>query len=143
MKELLLLMLMLVFRVMAQAQTPIVYDYDASGNRTHRKVEKYSEDASSNSSMISQVVGKYKVVLGPSPTTGVIEGYVEGYNGSGVTVVVSATSSGSCMEHYTDGKFKVDISRFPDGIFVVHLIITDNGTVYQNDDVKIIKYSKY
>lgn len=104
-------MVMLVSQVMAQAQTPIVYDYDASGNRTHRKVEESSE----TSSTVSQVVGKYKVVLGPSPTTGIIEGYVEGYNGSGVTVVVSATSSGSRMEHYTDGKFKVDISGLPDG----------------------------
>lgn len=135
-------MLMFASRNVIQAQTPIVYDYDASGNRTHRKVEENSEESSS-SSMISQVVGRYKVVLGPSPTTGVIEGYVDGYSGSGVTVVVSATSSGSRMEHYTDGKFKVDISGLPDGIFVVHLIITDNGTVYQNNDVKIIKYSKH
>lgn len=139
MKKLLLFMMLLASRTLILAQTPIVYDYDASGNRTHRKIEENSETSSS----VSQIVGKYKVVLGPSPTTGVVEGYVEGYSGEGVVVFVSATSSGSRMEHYTDGKFKVDISGLPDGIFVVRLVIIDNGTVYQNNDVKIIKYSKH
>lgn len=40
MKKLLLLMVMLESQVMAQAQTPIVYDYDASGNRTHVRLRR-------------------------------------------------------------------------------------------------------
>lgn len=123
------------------AQTPIIYEYDESGNRIHRQVGQFVDktDETTSTSQITQMVGKYKFILGPSPTTGLIQGYVEDYDGEGIIVAVNTSNGNSCSQHFSNGKFLLNLTNFPDGIYVMQLIIINNGQTIQNNNVKIVK----
>lgn len=145
-KNLFALLLFIANAKLSFAQSTIVYEYDASGNRIHRNIGKKNSDnndstSDSKTEKITQMVGEYKFFLGPSPTTGIIEGYVENYQGEGVIVAVNVANGQNCIQHFDRGMFCIDISNLPDGIYALQLVVISNGQTIQNNDVKIIKKS--
>lgn len=87
------------------------------------------------------MVGKYKFVLGPSPTTGIIKGYVENYSGEGVVTAVNVSNGQNAQVHFDSGKFSIDLFNLLDGIYVMHLYIIEGNKVSTNNNLKIIKKS--
>jgi len=126
MKKCFFLLLLIAVDVSVCAQTTLSYEYDKSGNCIKRKEVVPNQWPDNDSlSMQSQMVGNYKVILGPSPTTGLINGYVENYSGEGVVTAVNASNGQNKQKHFDSGNFSLDISNLPDGIYVMHLYISE------------------
>lgn len=142
MKKLLLLFVLTAVNLSVGAQTTMSYAYDEGGNIIKRIEGTIDQGLNIDSLFLkTQMVGKYKFVLGPSPTTGIIKGYVENYSGEGVVTAVNVSNGQNAQVHFDSGKFSIDLFNLLDGIYVMHLYIIEGNKVSKNNNLKIIKKS--
>lgn len=88
---------------------------------------------------MSFACGTFKVIIGPSPTTGIIDGHVENYTEGGRVKLTNIDTGQYVDKAYNNGEFSINISHLPNGIYAFSILIINKGKTTTVSNIKIIK----
>ncbi|GHT72203.1 hypothetical protein AGMMS50262_00170 [Bacteroidia bacterium] len=118
----------------------VTYAYDSAGNRTSRTVRLSSPAKSSENPaeeiVFEDLVSKHEVKIYPNPTKGVIAVEIFNFNAEVTADFLLTDLSGKVIYRLpaVSGYETLDLSRQPDGLYVLRLTVNGEATVW-----KIIK----
>lgn len=129
--------LSLIFSMKITAQTPIVYNYDATGNRILRQAVRTTQPNISPQQHEERIVIPIlKMSIFPNPTTGPVTIEIEKLSSEdSCTAVVYNIAGTQILSQPIHSTFTcVDLSQYPAGYYILQ--VTLNGA---NNSFKIIK----
>lgn len=136
MPQILTLILFIASAIVCHSQTsiPIVYEYDAAGNRTARKVLEMRSSTHVDTSYFIDNIGNSVLRIYPNPTENVVHIELPDSDIPYLLRVFSNTGTPIIEKETNTGHIDIDIGGHPSGVYLVEIVIGKEKTIW-----KIIK----
>lgn len=115
----------------------ISYSYDNAGNRIKREIvlspKKMTQKLNMDNSSVSDVLGDKTIKLHSNPSEGVVSIEIVGYEYSDMGEISLFSISGQMLYKFkiTSNLTDIDISGFPDGVYILSILLNDNVTSWR------------
>lgn len=135
-----LLFLFVLYAVTVYGQQSLSYSYDDSGNRIKRSIvlttRNLNEEQNSKSHFFEERLGETQLKIYPNPVKSVLKVEIAGFDTGQYGECQLFSSSGTLLNRtqITEEYTSIDISGFPQGNYVLQIIINEEKTSW-----KIIK----
>lgn len=134
-------LLLMSYPTISEAQTNIVFSYDAAGNRVKREIiidksSKANLDTASTIKPVIEMMGKMKIIIYPNPTRGQLSVEITNMPTDASGEIRIYNIAGNVIQYQkTKGSLnQFDFSVYPTGIYVLYIKVGENESKW-----KIIK----
>lgn len=113
-----------------QAAYKLDFEHDADGNLSSRKIATLSAKSKENNSSIdstavTDVMGKQKIILYPNPTRGILRLDIKLFdpNKKNTYSVYSLSGAKLCDGNILSSSAEIDLSQYPQGNYLLDLLL--------------------